>query len=56
MNERVRLLFHELADLPRAERENLFAIRSVPPELRAEVESLLACDSNGEHSVTECIG
>src|SRR5205814_4697616 len=26
------------------------------PELRAEVESLLACDSDGDHSVTECIG
>ncbi len=56
MDEQVSLLFREVADLPRAERENVFAVRNVSPELRAEVESLLACDSLSDHSVTECIG
>jgi len=53
MDEQVSLLFREVADLPRAERENVFAVRNVSPELRAEVESLLACDSLSDHSVTE---
>ena len=56
MNEQVSLLFREVADLPRTERESVFAARNVPAELRAEVESLLACDSGEDHSVTECIG
>jgi serine/threonine protein kinase len=56
MNEQVSLLFREVADLPRAERESVFAVRNVSPELRAEVESLLACDTLSDHSVTECIG
>src|SRR5438046_1009618 len=56
MDQQVSLLFREVADLPRAQRENVFAVRNVSPELRAEVESLLACDSPGDGSVTECIG
>lgn len=55
MDERVSSLFREVADLSRAERERIFAARNVPPEVRAEVESLLAYDS-GDHPVTECIG
>ena len=56
MDERVSVLFREVADLPAAQRESVFAARNVPPELRAEVESLLACDSPEDHAVTECIG
>ena len=56
MNEQVSTLFREVADLPFGERESVFAARKITPELRAEVESLLACDSGGDHSLTACIG
>ena len=56
MNEQISALFRELADLPPAARENIFAARNVAPELRAEVESLLASDSEQDHFVTHCIG
>src|SRR5262245_43262989 len=46
MNPVVRLLFHEVADLTRSEREKLLAERQIAPELRAEIESLLSFDSN----------
>ena len=55
-NEQIAVLFRELADLPLAERETIFTKRNVSAELRAEIESLLAYDSNGHHPVTECIG
>jgi serine/threonine-protein kinase len=55
MNHQVRLLFHELADLPRAEREKFFAERRIAPELRAEVESLLGFDAAKAQSFTECV-
>jgi len=42
MDEQVSALFRELADLPQAARESIFAARNVPPELRSEVKSLLA--------------
>jgi serine/threonine protein kinase len=41
MNPLVRSLFHELADLPQSEREELFARKAIPQEVRAEVESLI---------------
>ena len=56
MNEQISDLFRELADLPPAARENIFAARNVAPELRAEVECLLALDSEQDHFVTHCIG
>lgn len=56
MNEQISLLFRELADLPPEERETILAARQVSPALRAEVESLLAWDSSGRLSLTECIG
>ncbi len=40
MNQEVRLLFQELADRSRSERESVFRDRQIPPDLRAEVESL----------------
>ncbi|MGH9662291.1 MAG: serine/threonine-protein kinase, partial [Bryobacteraceae bacterium] len=51
----MRLLFHELADLPRAEHERIFAERQIAPELRAEVESLLGFDAAKAQSLTECV-
>jgi hypothetical protein len=55
MNHQVRLLFHELADLTRPERERIFAERQVAPELRAEVESLLGFDAAKARSLTDCV-
>ena len=56
MDDRVLLLFRELADLSPVERETVFAAHQVTSELRAEVESLLAFDSQPDHPVTGCIG
>ena len=55
-NEQIAVLFRELADLPAAERETILTKRNVSAELRAELESLLAYDSDRHHQVTECIG
>src|ERR1051326_559937 len=56
MNEQGSMLFRDVADLSAAERESGFALRNVSAEVRAEVESLLACDSREDHILTECIG
>jgi serine/threonine-protein kinase len=56
MDEQVLLLFREMADLPPAARQNIFAARNITAELRAEVESLLAFDSMEDHFVTHQIG
>src|SRR5207302_1049755 len=56
MDDRRSLLFREVADLPPVERASVFAARNVPPELRAEVESLLSFDSKKDYLVTACIG
>src|SRR6266850_6903636 len=53
MHPLIRDLFHELADVPRSDREKIFAERQIPTELRAEVESLLSFDSTGNHCFTE---
>jgi serine/threonine protein kinase len=55
MNGEAELLFHELADLSPAQRENYFRERHVPPELRAEVEQLLHFDSEGGYTLTNCV-
>src|SRR5215467_9168551 len=55
MSSVVRLLFHEVADLTRSEREKLFAERQIAPELRAEIESLLSFDSTNDHGLTESV-
>jgi Tol biopolymer transport system component/predicted Ser/Thr protein kinase len=52
MNERLELLFRELADLSPSERESYFETRHVAPDLRAEVESLLQFDSMSSESLT----
>src|SRR5690348_2897470 len=56
MDERISPLFREVADLPPAQRESVFATRKIPPELRSEVESLIASDAGIDRSVTQCIG
>src|SRR6478672_10184602 len=53
MNPVVRLLFHQVVDLTRSERERLFAERQIGPEVRAEIESLLSFDSTSDHVLSE---
>lgn len=55
MDEQALLLFREVADLSAPAREQFFAARNVPGDLRAEVESLLAFDID-DHLVTNCVG
>jgi len=55
MTDGVRLLFHELADLPSDERERVLAERHILPEVRAEVESLLGFDSTDVRPFTSCV-
>ena len=55
MNSVVRLLFHEVADLTRSERDKLFAERQIDPQLRAEIESLLSFDLTNDQRLTESI-
>lgn len=52
MNEHVRSLFHELADLSPDERERVFQERQIEPAVRAEVNLLLKFDSDSEHFLT----
>jgi hypothetical protein len=44
MGHDVETLFREVADLPVSERERYFELQRVPPDLRAEVESLCLFD------------
>lgn len=44
MDYALRDLFHELADVPREQRDRILAERQIPVDLRAELESLLAYD------------
>src|SRR5262245_4951460 len=55
MNDEVRLLFHELVDLPPDEREQTLAQRQIKPAVRAELESLLNYDSSNAQGFSECI-
>lgn len=55
MNELVRLLFSELADLEPEEWERVFAARALAPEVRSEVESLLNFDRDRDRDLTSSI-
>jgi serine/threonine protein kinase len=55
MNDDIRLLFHELADLAPQERQRILEARELAPEVRAEVESLLNYDAGASESLTECV-
>jgi tRNA A-37 threonylcarbamoyl transferase component Bud32/tetratricopeptide (TPR) repeat protein len=51
MNEELRKLFRDLADLSAPDREAQYHLRRVAPELRAELEVLLAYDSARDSQV-----
>src|SRR5215472_3276330 len=53
MDVEVRLLFHELVDLPQAERERILSERQLGAHVRAEVESLLGFHS--ADALTGCV-
>jgi serine/threonine protein kinase len=55
MNDELRLLFHELADISPDEREQALAERQIAPEVRAQLELLLNYDSPTAQSLTACI-
>ncbi len=55
MNQLVRSLFQEIADLSPEERERMFQARQIEPAVRAEVNSLLKFDSDSEHCLTASI-
>ena len=55
MNDEVRLLFHELADLSPGDRERVLAERQIKAEVRAEVEALLHFDSVSADGLTDCV-
>lgn len=56
MNDKIRGLFHELADLSPSDREKVFRDRRVEPGIRSEVESLLGFDSPQDRSLTDLVG
>jgi hypothetical protein len=45
MDDDVRILFREVADLSVCQRESYYSRRHVPARVRAEVESLLSFDA-----------
>ena len=55
MDHQVRVLFHELVDLPLGERQRIMANRQIAPELRAELESLLSFGSVDIRRLTACV-
>jgi serine/threonine protein kinase/tetratricopeptide (TPR) repeat protein len=55
MDHQVRLLFHELVDLPPGERQRILAERQIPPNVRAEAESLLNFDQADDFPLTACV-
>lgn len=55
MEEAVRVLFHELAALPAAERARILAERQVEPEICRELESLWAYDTPDDGAFTACL-
>ncbi len=55
MKHELRVLFHELVDLPSGERDRILRERQVAPDLRAEVEELLRFDSLGDRALTNSV-
>jgi serine/threonine-protein kinase len=55
MNRDIEDLFHEVADLTPAEREQRFAEKAVSQEMRSEVEALLRFDSEEDHMLTASV-
>ena len=55
MDDQVRLLFHELVDLPAADRQRIIAERQITGDLRVELQSLLGFDSLDVCHLTSCV-
>jgi serine/threonine protein kinase/Tfp pilus assembly protein PilF len=55
MQNEVKHLFRDVADLSLAERERYFEQHSVPPDLREELESLLGYDSDHRLTFSEAV-
>jgi hypothetical protein len=56
MNDAVKTLFHQLADVPPAERELVYQKQLAPAAVRAEVESLLSFDDVSEDALGSLVG
>src|SRR5262245_2643023 len=56
MREDVRTLFHRLADVPRAQREQYYSSAAVPAAIQTEVESLIGFDDLASDSLGGLIG
>jgi serine/threonine protein kinase len=56
MGENLKLLFQEIADLPREKRESFYAHRRVSEATRAELESLLTFDETPIDPLSEVVG
>lgn len=55
MNREIESFFHEIADLTPTQREQYYSEKNVPPEVRAEVETLVRYDAGSEHFLTQSI-
>lgn len=55
MDPRVRILFHELAELSPRQRQRVLHERQLAPDLRAELESLFSFDSEDGDRLAECV-
>ena len=55
MNDELRRLFHELADLPPADREKALAERGIRADIRSELEDLLGFDASNTANLTDCV-
>jgi serine/threonine protein kinase/tetratricopeptide (TPR) repeat protein len=55
MDDQVRLLFHELVDLPTADRQRIITERQITGDLRVELQSLLGFDSLDVCDLTSCV-
>jgi len=55
MDQHLLRLFQEFADAAPEERERALIERQIPPDVRAELESLLRFDSFEDQSITECV-
>ncbi len=55
MNREAEILFHRVADLPDAERDEIYRRESIPDEIRSEVEALLRFDTDAERVLDGCV-
>jgi predicted Ser/Thr protein kinase/tetratricopeptide (TPR) repeat protein len=56
MSEDLKVLFHDVADLPAGEREAYYSNRHVPAAARAELESLFTFDESPGDSLSVLVG